>query len=87
MRDRFSPHMGDRPESSLTSYGRDWRGWVVLVANEQRFKSQNSAQNLLTTHAAVYNTFNTQPHLVSGLTLRKFRGAAHAAWSNATAAA
>jgi putative transposase len=53
----------------------------------QRFKSQNSAQNFLTTHAAVYNTFNIQPHLVSRPTLRKFRGEAHAAWRDATAAA
>ena len=53
----------------------------------QRFKSQNSAQNFLTTHAADYNTFNIQPHLVSRPTLRKFRGEAHAAWSDATAAA
>ena len=53
----------------------------------QRFKSQNPAQNFLTTHAAVYNTFNTQPHLVSRPKLRKFRGEAHAAWRDATAAA
>lgn len=33
------------------------------------------------------HTFNTQPHLVSRLTLSKFRGEAHAAWRDATAAA
>jgi hypothetical protein len=29
----------------------------------QRFKSPSSAQKFLSTHAAVYNTFNTQRHL------------------------
>ncbi|RZI70690.1 MAG: IS6 family transposase [Pseudomonas sp.] len=46
----------------------------------QQFKSQASAQRFLTTHAAVYNTFYTQRHLVSRATLRTFRAAAHATW-------
>ena len=52
----------------------------------QKFKSQASAQRFLTTHAAVYNTFYTQPHLVRRATLRQFRGTTHAAWAAATAA-
>jgi putative transposase len=50
----------------------------------QLFKSQASAQRFLTTHAAVYNTFYVQRHLISRPTLRAFRGAAAAAWSAAT---
>ena len=53
----------------------------------QRFKSRDSAQLFLTTHAAIYNTFNTQPHLISRPTLRRFRGDAHDVWTAATAAA
>jgi len=50
---------------------------------QQRFKSQASAQRFLTTHAAIYNTFN-QRHLISRPTLRRFRGDADAAWAAAT---
>jgi transposase-like protein len=54
---------------------------------QQRFKSQGSAQRFLSTHAAIYNTFNIQPHLVSRPTLRIFRQRAFNAWEAATAAA
>jgi putative transposase len=49
----------------------------------QGFKSQRSAQRFLTIHAAVYNTFNTERHLVSRKTLRLSRIQAHAAWAEA----
>ncbi|VTO16896.1 Protein of uncharacterised function (DUF3768) [Brevundimonas vancanneytii] len=51
---------------------------------QQRFKSQASAQRFLTAHAAVYNTFNIQRHLISRSTLRRFRVDADAAWAAAT---
>jgi putative transposase len=54
---------------------------------QQKFKSQGSAQRFLSSHAAIYNTFNLQPHLVSRATLRVFRNAAHRAWGEATVAA
>ena len=49
----------------------------------QRFKSQASAQRFLTTHAAIYTTFNFQRHLISRPTLRCFRAEANAAWEAA----
>lgn len=49
------------------------------------FKSQASAQKFLTTHAAIYNTFNIQRHLISRRTLRRFRADADAAWAAAVA--
>lgn len=52
---------------------------------QQGFKSQPSAQRFLTTHAAIYNTFNVQRHLISRPTLRRFRADADAAWAAATA--
>ncbi len=52
-----------------------------------KFKSQGQAQRFLAVHAAVYNTFNTQPHLIRRPTLRLFRAAAHEAWAAATRAA
>ena len=54
---------------------------------QQKFKSQGSAQRFLSTHAAVYNTFNTQPHLISRPGLRTLRAQAHEVWAAATAAA
>jgi transposase-like protein len=51
----------------------------------QRFKSQQSAQRFLETHAAVYNTFYTQPHLVRRSTLRLFRREAFRRWEDAAA--
>ena len=42
----------------------------------QRFKSPGSAQKFLSTHAAVYNTFNVQRHLTSAQTHRTLRAAA-----------
>ena len=54
---------------------------------QQKFKSPGSAQRFLSTHSAVYNAFNTQPHLIRRPTLRQFRAAAHQTWAAATAAA
>jgi len=53
----------------------------------QHFKSAGSAQRFLAIHAAVYNTFNVQRHLISRKTLRQFRGEAMRTWQVATAAA
>ena len=54
---------------------------------QQKFKSQGSAQRFLTTHAAVYNTFTVQRHLIRRPTLRRFQAEAMATWTAATAAA
>ena len=53
---------------------------------QQKFKSPGSAQRFLSTHTAVYNSFNTQPHLISRSTLRMVRAEAHHAWVAATMA-
>ena len=53
----------------------------------QRFKSPGSAQKFLSTHAAVYNTFNVQRHLVSAQTHRMLRDDAMTTWRTAVAAA
>ena len=54
---------------------------------QQRFKSQGSAQRFLATHAAIYNTFNVQRHLISRCTLRHLRTEAMVTWGAATASA
>ena len=52
----------------------------------QRFKSVGSAQNLLLTHAAVYNIFNVQRRLTSAQTHHVLRDAAMDTWRTAVAA-
>jgi putative transposase len=54
---------------------------------QQKFKSQGSAQRFLATHSAVYNMFNTQPHLITRPTLRLVCAEANHAWNAATMAA
>jgi transposase-like protein len=54
---------------------------------QQKFKSRASAQKFLATHAAVYNVFNLQPHLIRRSTLRHLRAEARRTWAAATAAA
>jgi len=53
----------------------------------QGFKSPGSAQEFLSAHAAVYNIFNVQRHLVSAQTHRTFRAAAMNTWREAAVAA
>lgn len=52
----------------------------------QRFKSPGSAQRFLSAHAAVYNSFNLERHLISRRTLRAFRAEATDQWNAAVAA-
>ena len=50
-------------------------------------QSPGSAQKFLSTHAAVYNTFNVQRHLVSAQTHRALRADAMTTWRTAVTAA
>src|SRR6201982_4176440 len=52
----------------------------------QGFKSAKSAQRFVSVHAAVYNTFNVQRHLIGRTTHRWFRTTAHQCRREATAA-
>lgn len=73
-------HENNRAENSHLPIRRRER-------KQQRFKSRASAQTFLATHAAVYNVFNLQPHLIRRPTLRLFRAEAYRTWEAATAAA
>jgi len=53
----------------------------------QSFESPGSAQKFLSTHAAVYNTFNAQRHITSAGTHRTLRDAALNTWREVFATA
>lgn len=52
---------------------------------QQRFKSAKSAQRFLSTFTAFYNHFYIQRHLISRMTMKKFRNDATNSWSAAVA--
>jgi putative transposase len=67
--------------------------YLVLLTYHSRldfqlrcFKSARSAQKFLSTHAAVYNIFNVQRHLISAQTHRVLRAAAMTTWREVAAA-
>jgi putative transposase len=79
-----------RHEQGLRKNNRAENSHQVVRRRErkmQRFKSPGSAQRFLAVHAAVYNVFNVQRHLVSRRTLRTFRANAAQEWQQATGAA
>ncbi len=83
MRDRHRPGRlkdNNRAENSHLPIRRRER-------KQQKFKSQASAQRFLSTHAAIYNTFNVQTHRISRPTHRLYRARAMEVWADATKAA
>ena len=53
----------------------------------QGFKSLGLARRFLSMHAAVYNHFNAQCHLISARSYRAARSKAFLAWNDMTLAA
>ena len=51
----------------------------------RKFKSMHQAQRFLSAHAAVYNLFNLDRHLISAENYRYFRLRAFASWEKAVA--
>ena len=70
----------NRAENSHQPVRRRERAWIG-------FKKPGTTQRFLSSHAAVYNCFNVQRHLISRRTLREFRASAFDQWRSAVAAA
>ncbi len=82
--------LSSRHEQGLRKNNRAENSHQMVGRREhkmQRFKSPGSAQHFLAVHAAVYNAFNVQRHLVSRHTMRACRANAAQEWQHATAAA
>jgi len=82
--------LGARHEQGLRKNNRAENSHLPVRRRERkllRFKSPGSAQRFLSAHAAVYNTFNLQRHLISRRTMRIFRAEAAEQWNAAVAAA
>jgi putative transposase len=76
------------PEQGLRANNRAENSHQPVRRRERKmqgFKSAKSAQRFASVHAAVYNTFNVQRHLISRPTHRQFRNVAHQSWSDETA--
>jgi putative transposase len=54
---------------------------------QQRFKSPGSAQRFLSIHAAVYNTFYVQRHLLTRRIFQEFRAETFGVWNESWLAA
>jgi putative transposase len=77
-----------RHEQGLRANNRAENSHQPLRRRERKmqgFKSAKSAQRFVSIHAAVYNTFNVQRHLISRPIHRQFRTAANDTWCAATA--
>lgn len=79
-----------RHEQGLRKNNRAENSHQVVRRRERKmqgFRSAGSAQRFLSSHSAVYNTFNLQRHLVSRRTQPVFRCEAAEQWRRAGAAA
>jgi putative transposase len=74
------PRANNRAETSHQPVRRRER-------KQQRFKSPGSAQRFLTIHAAVYNAFTHQRHLLRRSHLKQLRAGSFGTWAQASAAA
>jgi len=80
--DRHCPADSQKPSNTVPQATQAEDGRQAPVPQDRRLTAHDDDP-----HAAVYNTFNTQTHLIRRTTLRQFRAAARVAWAAETQAA
>ena len=80
-------HLSCRFLLAVDSLGLRRSGSSSQIINQAQDFPEQVPRHRHLTHAAIYNTFNVQRHLITRKTMRQFRGDAMNTWRTVTAAA
>ena len=77
----------DKQARQCAAEGVDHVRYLVRLTELELIDRERRMVERRITHAAIYNTFNVQRHLITRKTMRQFRGDAMNTWRTVTAAA
>jgi putative transposase len=77
-------HITDQYENNLSEVSH--QPFRRRERTQQKFRGHDSLQRFASTHASVYNHFNTERHKISRARMKQLRSAANAEWTELLAA-